>query len=170
MKFDYDIKTIRGKVLFEKETRITARLIKKAKDDKVKKILLPDNAVLNQYSAVDAVNYSSGEIYFEAGQIIDEEILSKINDENIKDISILFINNKIGPYIRNTLIEADKTSSRVEALADIYRIMRPGEPPTEETSERLFYDLFFTKANFKKDKVDCKAQPNQRRRNNKCFI
>ena len=98
MKFDYDIKTIRGKVLFEKETRITARLIKNAKDDKVKKILLPDNAVLNQYSAVDSVNYSSGEIYFEAGQIIDEEILSKINDENIKDISILFINNKIGPY------------------------------------------------------------------------
>ena len=161
MKFDYDIKTIRGKVLFEKETRITARLIKNAKDDKVKKILLPDNAVLNQYSAVDSVNYSSGEIYFEAGQIIDEEILSKINDENIKDISILFINNKIGPYIRNTLIEADKTSSRVEALADIYRIMRPGEPPTEETSERLFYDLFFTKANFKKEKVDCKVQPNQ---------
>ena len=161
MKFDYDIKTIRGKVLFEKETRITARLIKKAKDDKVKKILLPDNAILNQYSAVDSVNYSTGEIYFEAGQIIDEEILSKINDENIKDISILFINNKIGPYIRNTLIEADKTSSRVEALADIYRIMRPGEPPTEETSERLFYDLFFTKANFKKEKIECKAQPNK---------
>ena len=73
---------------------------------------MPDNAVLNQYSAVDAVNYSTGEIYFEAGQIIDEEILSKINDEKIKDISIIFINNKIGPYIRNTLMEADKTSSK----------------------------------------------------------
>ena len=161
MKFDFDIKTIRGKVLFEKETRITARLIAKAKNDKVKKILLPDNAILNQYSAIDAVNYSTGEIYFEAGQIIDEEIISKINDENIKDISILFINNKVGPYIRNTLIEADKTSSRVEALADIYRIMRPGEPPTEETSERLFYDLFFTKANFNNEKIDCKSQPNK---------
>ena len=160
MKFDYDIKTTRGKIIFPKDTRITARLIKKAKDDKVKQLLFPEDAIINQYSAVDSVNVDTGEIYFEAGQIIDEVILTKINEENIKGISILSISNKIGPYIRNTLIEADKTSSRVEALADIYRIMRPGEPPTEETSERLFYDLFFTKANFVKDKVECKSEPN----------
>ena len=56
------------------------------------------------------------------------------------------------------MLEADKTNSRVQALADIYRIMRPGEPPTEETSERLFYDLFFTKANFKNEKVECRSE------------
>ena len=67
MKFDYDIKTIRGKVIFPKDTRITARLIKKAKDDNVKQLLFPEDAIINQYSALDSVNLDTGEIYFEAG-------------------------------------------------------------------------------------------------------
>ena len=157
IKLDFDIKTIRGKVIFYKDQRITPRLLRKAKEDKIDKIVMPTEEIINQYSAVDIVNYETGQIYIEAGQIIDEEVLKILEDQKISEIELLIINNKIGPHIRNTLLEADKTNSRVQALADIYRIMRPGEPPTEETSERLFYDLFFTKANFKNEKVECRS-------------
>ena len=120
MKFDYDIKTIRGKVVFPKETRINARLLKQAKEDGVKTLLYPDEAILNQYSAIDSVNELTGEIFVEAGQILDEDTLAHIAEQKVTNVSIILFNNTIGPYIRNTLIEADKTSSRVEALADIY--------------------------------------------------
>ena len=158
LKLDYDIKTLRGKVIFSKDQRITPRLIRKAKEDKIDKLLFPNEAILNQYCALDIFNKDTGEIYVEAGEIIDEKVLNIIDQEGLTDIEVLIINNKIGPYIRNTLMEADKTDSRVQALADIYRIMRPGEPPTEETSERLFYDLFFTKANFNKDQIECRSK------------
>jgi len=158
IKLDFDIKTIRGKVIFAKDQRITPRLLRKANEDKVEKVIMPIEEIINQYSAVDIVNLETGEIYIEAGQIVDEEVLQILEDQKISEIELLIINNKIGPHIRNTLLEADKTTSRVQALADIYRIMRPGEPPTEETSERLFYDLFFTKANFKNEKVECRAK------------
>ena len=161
-KVSYDIKTQRGKVVFEKDQRISPRHIRKAKEDKIDKVLIPEEAIINQYSAIDIYNENTGEIYIESGQIIDDVLLEKINKENIENLNIIDINSRIGPYIRNTLMEADKTSSRIEALADIYRIMRPGEPPTEETSERLFYDLFFTKAHFNKDKIECKAKDTEK--------
>ena len=158
MKFDYDINTPRGKIVFPKGSRINARLLKKAEDSGIKTLLFPNEAVVNQYSAVDSVNEQTGEIFLEAGQILDEDALANLEEQKVVNVSIILMNNRIGPYIRNTLIEADKTSSRVEALADIYRIMRPGEPPTEETSERLFFDLFFTKANFVKEEVECRSE------------
>ena len=158
MKYDYDIKSDKGKVIFKADTRINSRLIKQAEKGGVSKLLFPNEAIENQYSAIDSVNEETGEIFLEAGQILNEEALVNLEEHSIKNISIILLSNRIGSYIRNTLVDADKTSSRVEALADIYRIMRPGEPPTEETSERLFYDLFFTKASFINEEVECRSE------------
>ena len=158
MKYDYDIKSDKGKVIFKADTRINSRLIKQAEESGISKLLFPNEAIENQYSAIDSVNEETGEIFLEAGQILNEEALVNLEEHSIKNISIILLSNRIGPYIRNTLVDADKTSSRVEALADIYRIMRPGEPPTEETSERLFYDLFFTKASFINEEVECRSE------------
>ena len=158
MKYDYDIKSDKGKVIFKADTRINSRLIKQAEESGISKLLFPNEAIENQYSAIDSVNEETGEIFLEAGQILNEEALINLEEHSIKNISIILLSNRIGPYIRNTLVDADKTSSRVEALADIYRIMRPGEPPTEETSERLFYDLFFTKASFINEEVECRSE------------
>ena len=158
MKYDYDIKSDKGKVIFKADTRINSRLIKQAEESGISKLLFPNEAIENQYSAIDSVNEETGEIFLEAGQILNEEALVNLEEHSIKNISIILLSNRIGSYIRNTLVDADKTSSRVEALADIYRIMRPGEPPTEETSERLFYDLFFTKASFINEEVECRSE------------
>ena len=162
MKYDFDIKASNGKIAFNKDVRINARLIKKAEENGFTSLLFPNESIENQYSAIDSVNEETGEIFLEAGQILDEEALANLEEQGVKTVSVISLSNRIGPYIRNTLIEADKTSSRVEALADIYRIMRPGEPPTEETSERLFYDLFFTKASFVKEEVECRSEPSSK--------
>ena len=162
MKYDFDIKAANGKIAFNKDVRINARLIKKAEESGFTSLLFPNESIENQYSAIDSVNEETGEIFLEAGQILDEEALANLEEQGVKTVSVISLSNRIGPYIRNTLIEADKTSSRVEALADIYRIMRPGEPPTEETSERLFYDLFFTKASFVKEEVECRSEPSSK--------
>ena len=86
---------------------------------------------------------TTGEIYVEAGDEITEEVLEVFDNAKIDKISTLAIDHvNIGPYIRNTLA-VDKNSTREEALIDIYRVMRPGEPPTLETAEALFNTLFF---------------------------
>ena len=89
MKFDYDIKTIRGKVVFPKETRINAKLLKQAKEDGVKTLVFPDEAILNQYSAIDSVNELTGEIFVEAGQILDEDTLAHIAEQKVTNVSII---------------------------------------------------------------------------------
>ena len=75
--------------------------------------MVPEEAIINQYSAIDIYNENTGEIYIESGQIIDDVLLEKINKENLENINIIDINSRIGPYIRNTLMEADKTSSEL---------------------------------------------------------
>ena len=86
---------------------------------------------------------TSGKIYAEAGDGLGEEVLEAIAEAGINELSVLNIDHvNIGPYIRNTLA-ADKNDSREGALTDIYRVMRPGEPPTAEAAEDLFNSLFF---------------------------
>ena len=89
------------------------------------------------------INLNTGEVLIEAGDQIDSSKLEIINSENYNEIEILFIDNvHAGPWIRNTL-SVDKNNNRDEALIDIYRVMRPGEPPTLESAEGLFEGLFF---------------------------
>ena len=97
------------------------------------------------YIASDIIDEKSGKIYYEAGFEIDEDFLSFLENNNIKKIDILKIDNiEIGSYIRSSL-QLDKARSREEALFEIFKILRPGEPPTIETAELLFNNLFFNK-------------------------
>jgi len=136
-----DAKT--GEAVAPAGRKLTKRGAKKLADDGLKTVLISDEELAERYAAEDIVNVKTGEIYAEAGDELTVEIIEEMNEAGIKDISILNIDHiNVGPFIRNTL-NADKNESRDSALVDIYRVMRPGEPPTPETAEALFQSLFF---------------------------
>ena len=132
-----------GKVVLEAGAKMTARTIKKLETAKVKEILVTEEDLIGRYIAEDLINDKTGEVYVEAGEEITEEVLTALEEAKVTSIPTLAIDHvTVGPYMRNTLA-VDKNSSREEALIDIYRVMRPGEPPTLETAEALFKGLFF---------------------------
>ena len=136
-----DVKT--GKVAIEAGRKITARLAKKLADEGLKELLVQDEDLYGRYLAEDVVNLESGEIYGEAGEEIDEKLLDTLKELGLKEIPLLDIDHvNIGAYIRNTLA-VDKNSNTEEALFDVYRVMRPGEPPTPDASAALFKSIFF---------------------------
>ena len=136
-----DAKT--GEVVAEAETKITARTGRKLAEDGLKERIAPDEELLGQYIASDIVDPKTGAIYAEAGEEITEENLEKINESGVDTLPLLAIDHvNVGPYMRNTLA-ADKNMNREEALIDIYRVMRPGEPPTVEAAEALLNSMFF---------------------------
>ena len=131
------------KVVAEAGAKLTPRLIKKIEASKLKDVLVSTDELIGQYIGQDIVNGETGEIYAEAGYEIDEELLESLSEARIKEFRTLAIDHiTVGPYMRSTLA-ADKNSTREDALVDIYRVMRPGEPPTLETAETLFNSLFF---------------------------
>ena len=132
-----------GKVVAEVGTRMTPRQISKLQDSGIKDRLVTDEAVIGTYVASDIINEETGEIFVEAGDEITEEKLEELVEAGITKLETLGIDHiTVGPYIRNTLA-TDKNTSRIEALMDIYRVMRPGEPPTPDTAEAMFKSLFF---------------------------
>ena len=132
-----------GKVLAEAGTKITPRLSKKLVDGGLKEVRVQTEELHGRFVAEDLINGETGEVLAEAGDEITEEIVEKLDEAGLKEIPTLHIDDiNIGPYMRNTLA-ADKNESREDALIDIYRVMRPGEPPTLETAEALFNSLFF---------------------------
>ena len=136
-----DAKT--GEVVAPSGRKLTKRGAKKLADDGLKNVLISNEEMSERFAAEDIVNMETGQIYAEAGDELSEEAMELINEAGITEISVLnidFVN--VGPYIRNTLA-ADKNDSRAGALVDIYRVMRPGEPPTTEAAEDLFNSLFF---------------------------
>jgi len=136
-----DAKT--GKVLAEKDAKITPRLAKKLKEEGVKDVLATIEDLKSRYVAVDIINEETGEIHVEAGDELTAQNLELLEEAGVKEIPTLHIDHiSVGPYMRNTL-KADKNGSREEALIEMYRVMRPGEPPTLETAESLFKGLFF---------------------------
>jgi DNA-directed RNA polymerase subunit beta len=125
----------------EKITPRQARLL--AEEDGLQEILVSRDEMLGRYLAIDVINEQTGEVYAEAGDEITPALVDVIEQAGLTDLPVLHIDNvSVGPYIRNTLM-IDKNASREEALIDIYRVMRPGEPPTLETAEALFKGLFF---------------------------
>ncbi|MBL0768044.1 DNA-directed RNA polymerase subunit beta [Sphingopyxis sp. DHUNG17] len=136
-----DAKT--GEVVFAAGHKISPRLANKAAKDGLDTLLIPTEEIFGRYSAYDLINESTGEIYIEAGDEVTAENLEKMDAAGIDKLVLLDIDhNNTGPWIRNTL-KADKAEDRDQALSDIYRVMRPGEPPTRETAEALFGGLFF---------------------------
>ncbi len=132
-----------GEVVVEAGKKLTVRTSKQLADKGLKAIRATEEDLLGTYLAEDIVNYQTGEIYLEAGDEIDEKKYKILTELGLDEISVLDIDHvNIGPYIRNTLT-ADKNESRQDALFDIYRVMRPGEPPTMDTAEAMFNSLFF---------------------------
>ncbi|HEX4191507.1 MAG TPA: DNA-directed RNA polymerase subunit beta, partial [Stellaceae bacterium] len=136
-----DAKT--GKIKIEAGTKLTPRLAKKAFDEGLKEVRVGREDIVGKYLAIDIVNEDTGEIYAEAGDEVTEQLIDTAEKSNVAELPVISVDHMtVGPYIRNTL-QIDKNSSREEALIDIYRVMRPGEPPTLETAEALFKSLFF---------------------------
>jgi DNA-directed RNA polymerase subunit beta len=132
-----------GEVIFPAGTKISPRAANKAEKDGLETLLIPTEEIYGRYSAYDLVNDKTGEIYIEAGDEVSSENLEALDRAGIDHIDLLDIDHvTTGPWIRNTL-KADKAEDRDQALSDIYRVMRPGEPPTRETAESLFGGLFF---------------------------
>ena len=132
-----------GEVLFADGQKITPRAAKKAQTDGVNTLLVPNDEIIGRYSAHDLVNETTGAIYIEAGDEISQEHVDRLVEAGAEYVDALDIDHvNTGPWIRNTLM-ADKAEERDQALSDIYRVMRPGEPPTRETAESLFGGLFF---------------------------
>ena len=136
-----DAKT--GKVIAEVGTKMTPRLGKKLKDDGVKEILVSEEDLIGRFGAVDIIDEKTGELMMEAGDEITAELLASLVEFGTNTLSTLAIDHiTIGAFLRNTLA-ADKNHSREDALIDVYRVMRPGEPPTLDTAGNLFKSLFF---------------------------
>ncbi|ESQ93145.1 DNA-directed RNA polymerase subunit beta [Asticcacaulis benevestitus] len=131
-----------GEVIAVAGTKISARTAKKL-GDTVKSLLLAADALVGRYLARDAVNFTTGEIYAEAGDELDAASINVLAEQGFTTVDVLDIDHvTVGPYMRSTL-RVDKNSSREDALFDIYRVMRPGEPPTIEAAEAMFNSLFF---------------------------
>ena len=136
-----DAKT--GETLVPAGRKLTKRGAKKLAENGLKTVLISDEELAERFAAEDIVNVKTGEIYAEAADELSVEAIEQINEAGITELSVLNIDHiNVGPFIRNTLA-ADKNDSRDGALVDIYRVMRPGEPPTPETADALFQSMFF---------------------------
>ncbi len=132
-----------GKVVLEAGKKLTVRQARQLAEKGLKALRLTEEELIGHYIAEDLVNPKTGEIYAEAGEEITEKTLKTLNDAGYKELPLLNIDHvNVGAYIRNTLA-MDKNMTREDALFDIYRVMRPGEPPTIDTAQNMFNSLFF---------------------------
>ena len=149
----YDIKDAEGSVLVEAGRRITARHIRQLEKTNTTELEVPVEYIVGKYAAQDYIDPDTGEVLVSANSEISLEDLAKLSLAGIKDISTLYINElDHGAYISDTL-RIDSTTNRLEALVEIYRMMRPGEPPTKDAAEALFQNLFFSEERYDLSKV-----------------
>ncbi|SFO72505.1 DNA-directed RNA polymerase subunit beta [Bradyrhizobium sp. Ghvi] len=132
-----------GKVVLEAGKKLTVRAARQLQEKGLKALRLSDEELVGNYLAEDLVNPKTGEIHAEAGEEITDKSLKVLNEHGYKELPLLDIDHvNVGAYIRNTLA-ADKNMTREDALFDIYRVMRPGEPPTLDSAQAMFQSLFF---------------------------
>ncbi len=132
-----------GDVVAKAGEKMTARKARELAESGLKEVLVSSEDLSGRYLAEDIVDLETGQIYAEAGAELDAKLLAEIKEQKVKEFPILDIDHvNVGAFIRNTL-NIDKNSNHQEALMDIYRVMRPGEPPTIEAATNLFHGLFF---------------------------
>ncbi len=140
----FDIKDQDGNVVVELGRRVTARHIRQLQKANIKEIEAPVEYVLGKVLAKPVIHKTTGEIIAECNTEITLELYEKFLAASAKEIEVIYTNElDCGSYVSDTL-RADTTTNRIEALVEIYRMMRPGEPPTKEAAEQLFQNLFFT--------------------------
>ncbi|CCE25023.1 DNA-directed RNA polymerase subunit beta [Methylotuvimicrobium alcaliphilum] len=133
-----------GKVLIEEGRRITAKHIRQLKEAGVTQIEVPKGYLHGKILSHNLIDESTGELLANVNDELTEELLDKIIDSGIQELNTIYVNDlDRGPYISNAM-RLDTSSTQLEALVEIYRMMRPGEPPTKESAENLFQNLFFT--------------------------
>ncbi|MCW8830479.1 MAG: DNA-directed RNA polymerase subunit beta, partial [Gammaproteobacteria bacterium] len=139
----FDIKA--GKeVIVEAGRRVTMRHIKQLEKAKIKKLEAPVEYLLGKALAHDIIDTETGEILAPANSEFTEELIAAMQDKGIKSFKVIYTNDlEAGPFISDTL-RVDTTTTKLEAQIEIYRMMRPGEPPTKDASENLFNNLFFS--------------------------
>ena len=142
-QLEFDLKGPKGKVLVEAERRITARHTRELEKAGMSEIEVPNEYIIGRTIARDIVDTETGEMHAEANQEITPELLEALREAGVVQIETIYTNDiDCGPFISDTL-RIDSTSSEEEAQIEIYRMMRPGEPPTKEASAALFTNLFF---------------------------
>ena len=140
---NFDI-TVDNKVLVEAGKRVTQRHVRQLKDAGIERLEVPDDYLVGRTLARDVVDTATGEVLAAANDEITGEQMEKFRVAGIDRIETLYVNDlDRGPYISTTL-RVDPTHNQLEALVEIYRMMRPGEPPTKEAAQNLFFNLFFT--------------------------
>ncbi len=146
--YGFDIKDNKGNVIVESGRRITARHVRQIEKTKMKYIDMPLELLHGKALAKNIIDADSGEIIANANDEITEELLDKLITAGVTEIQTLYTNElDAGPYISETL-RIDSSSTQLEAQVEIYRMMRPGEPPTKEAAEALFNNLFFTEERY----------------------
>ncbi|NOR52087.1 MAG: DNA-directed RNA polymerase subunit beta [Gammaproteobacteria bacterium] len=142
-----DIK-IGKKVLVEAGKRVTARHIRELDKASVSTLEIPVESIVGKALAHEIVDTESGEVIALPNDELTEELVARLQASGVKEFKTLFTNDlDVGPYISDTL-RIDSTNNRIEALIEIYRMMRPGEPPTKEAAENLFHNLFFAEERY----------------------
>jgi DNA-directed RNA polymerase subunit beta len=134
---------IGNKVVVEEGRRITARHVRQLEEAGVERLSVPADYLQGKVLAHDVVDHGSGEVLAKANDVLTAQLVNQFVEAGIEEIHTLYVNDlDRGPYISDTL-RIDQSKTRLEALIEIYRMMRPGEPPTKDAAENLFHNLFF---------------------------
>ena len=144
----FDIAGKDGKVIAGRDKRITARHVRELVDSGIKKIAVPNEYILGRTLATNVVDKTTGELIAKANDEITEDLLAKLLDAGVAAAQTIYTNDlDMGPFISQTL-RTDDTPDQYAAKVGIYRMMRPGEPPTEDAVESLFHGLFFSEERY----------------------
>jgi len=140
---DFDL-VVGDKVILEAGKRITARHVRQLEEANITALAVPDDYLIGRILAHDVVDTSTGELLATANDEITIEHLQAMRKAGVEAVGTLWVNDlDRGPYLSNTL-RIDTTKTQLEALVEIYRMMRPGEPPTKDAAQNMFFNLFFT--------------------------
>ena len=140
----FDVKDKKGTVIVEQGRRITARHIKALEKAGVEQLAVPEEYLYGKFLAKDIIDPETGELFCECNTELTEELVARLAEAGIKDVEVLYTNDlDCGPFMSETL-RNDPSRTKMEALVEIYRMMRPGEPPTKDSAEGLFHNLFFS--------------------------
>ena len=139
-----DIKDSKGKLIVEQNRRISARHVNLMEKAGIKKLEMPESYLYGKRLATAIIDSNTGEVVAQANDDVTSELIQHLRKLGVASLDTLYINEiECGPYISNTL-KLDSANNQLEALVEIYRVMRPGEPPTKDSAEALFNSLFFS--------------------------
>jgi DNA-directed RNA polymerase subunit beta len=148
-----DIKTKSGEIIVKKNRKFTRGAIKKLEAAKMKTLPVDADELFTKVSAYDVVDESTGEVVLECNEEVSQDKIDELLKRGIKEFKVLFIDNlNVGPFLRDTLM-MDKIENPEQAIMEIYRRLRPGDPPTPETAINLFSNLFFNPERYDLSKV-----------------